>query len=146
MARIPEDKLSDDRVLKEHHRAYRYLVVGGVGFAVDAGVLSALVHWGGWDPYTARVVSFLAAVTVTWLLHRSYSFVGLGRFSVRSEYVRFLGTQVVGAASNFLVYSALIFMVPWFGTYPVIPLAFGSAVGLLVNFVLSRLFVFPGKA
>lgn len=134
-----------EQSLSERHRAARYLVVGGIGFAVDAGVLSVLVHLLLWDPYSARVVSFLAAVTVTWLLHRVYSFTGLSRYSKKSEYVRFVTTQVLGALSNFLVYSVLIYFVPFFGKLPIIPLAFGSAVGLIVNYGLSRIFVFPGE-
>ena len=39
-----------------------FLVVGGVGFVVDATVLAVLVHSYGWGPYTSRLVSFAVAV------------------------------------------------------------------------------------
>ena len=51
-----------------------YTTVGIIGFIVDAGILSALVHVWQWPHYTARAVSFSAAVTVTWALNRRWVF------------------------------------------------------------------------
>ena len=38
-----------------------YTTVGIIGFIVDAGILSALVHVWAWPHYTARALSFTAA-------------------------------------------------------------------------------------
>ena len=51
----------------------RFGLVGAVGFLVDVGVLYAM-HGLGLDLYTARVVSFLAAATFTWLGNRFFTF------------------------------------------------------------------------
>ncbi len=42
----------------------RFLVIGGVGIIVDAGILVMLIQFGG-DAYTSRLVSFAIAVLVT---------------------------------------------------------------------------------
>ena len=51
-----------------------FFVVGTIGFIVDAGVLAVLVHGYGQGNYSSRMVSFAVAVTVTWLLNRTFSF------------------------------------------------------------------------
>ena len=45
--------------------AWRFGLIGSVGFAVDAGVLTWLVRVHGWGLYEARALSFALAVTVT---------------------------------------------------------------------------------
>ncbi len=44
----------------------RFVIVGGIGFLVDGGVLMALTRGAGLDPYSARVVSFVCAASTTW--------------------------------------------------------------------------------
>ena len=70
-----------------------FVVVGTVGFAFDATILAILVHGYGWGDYTARLVSFAVAVTVTWLLNRSFVFASARTISRRSEYARYLMVQ-----------------------------------------------------
>lgn len=142
---LPSRKSNNWKTLTELQRARRYIVVGCVGFIVDAGVLSTLVHFYTWDPYISRGPSFLLAVTVTWLFHRRYSFVYLGRYSTTNEYTRFVATQIIGALSNFGTYGIAIYLVPTLGKWPIIPLGIGAAIGLLVNYALIRFYVFPGR-
>jgi len=54
-------------------RVAKFAVVGGVGFAIDAGVLTLAVRELS-SVYTARAVSFACAVLVTWVLNRLYVF------------------------------------------------------------------------
>ena len=51
-----------------------FAFAGGVGFLVDSGVLEALVRFAGLQVHFARVISFLAAVTATWLINRTFTF------------------------------------------------------------------------
>lgn len=53
----------------------RFSMVGAIGFAVDGGVLMTLVL-GGVDALIARLVSFPAAVFVTWWFNRHWTFSG----------------------------------------------------------------------
>ena len=56
-------------------REIALFAVGGViGLVIDAGVVQALVGIEGWNPYLARVVSFLLAASVTWWWNRRHTF------------------------------------------------------------------------
>jgi len=123
-----------------------FVVVGGVGFVVDATVLAVLVHGYGWGDYTARVVSFAVAVSVTWYLNRRYAFTAGRTTNRRSEYTRYLTVQGIGMAINFLVYSLCIASSDLMDRWPVLALAVGSVVALFFNYVGSRMFVFTGKS
>lgn len=131
--------------VREVHRVARFLVVGTVGFAVDSGVLSLLVHGFGIGPIMARGPSFLSAVTVTWALNRAYTFHGLKAHPIGAQYVRYLAAQGVGALTNLGVYAAAIFAIALCARFPVLALAPGSVAALVVNYVLLRLFVFHDR-
>lgn len=123
-----------------------FVVVGGIGFIIDASILATLVHGYGWGDYTARIVSFAVAVTVTWYLNRRYVFAARKTLSRRSEYSRYLAVQLTGMTINFLVYSLCIASSQVMDSWPVLALAVGSAVALLFNYVGARMFVFLGRA
>ena len=123
-----------------------FVVVGGIGFIVDASILAILVHGYGWGDYTARIVSFSVAVTATWYLNRHYVFSERKTLDRRSEYSRYLAVQLFGMAINFLVYSLCIVSSATMDRWPVLALAVGSAVALFFNYAGARLFVFLGKS
>ncbi len=122
-----------------------FIVVGAIGFVVDASVLATLVHGYEWGDYTARAVSFAVAVTVTWYLNRRYAFSAVQTADRKKEYTRYLAVQGSGMAINFLVYSLCIVSSELMDTWPVLALAVGSAVALIFNYAGSRLFVFVGN-
>ena len=94
--------------------------------------------------YTARIVSFAVAVTVTWYLNRQFAFSTRKTIDRRSEYSRYLTVQGIGMAINFIVYSLCIASSETMDRWPVLALAVGSGVALIFNFVGSRKFVFTG--
>ena len=115
----------------------RFLVVGTVGFAVDAGGALLLVEWGV-DPYLARALSFPPAVLATWLLNGMWTFQGatgggIGGYSL---------LQLTGMAANYAVYSLYIATLGASRADVVVALAAGSAVGLIVNFTGAKWLVF----
>jgi putative flippase GtrA len=117
-----------------------FAAVGLVGFIVDAALLSTLVHAWGLPHYTARALSFAAAVTVTWFLNRQWVF---SRTSDRTrEYGAYFGVQVVGAAINLGTYALVIAGVPSLARLPVLPLAAGAALALLFNYSAASRWVF----
>jgi len=122
-----------------------FTVVGAVGFIVDATILATLVHIYDWGDYTARLVSFSVAVSVTWLLNRQFVFATQKTLNKRSEYTRYLAVQGTGMAINLLVYSLCIAGSEVMDRWPVLALAVGSIVALFFNYAGSRLFVFTGK-
>jgi putative flippase GtrA len=124
----------------------KFVLVGAIGFAVEAATLQVLVvHW-AWGVLPARAISFPAAVTVTWALNRAITFRHRRSAGRGKEYGRYIAVQVVGAAINLCVYAAVVGTVPSTRVTPVIPLALGAAVGLIFNFLASRGFVFARRS
>lgn len=121
------------------HSFFRFCLVGALGFLVDAGVLMALLALGLLGPISARIVSILVAVTMTWVLNRVLTF--------RSddprylfEWSRYALVNGIGALVNYGCYVACLLLIP--GIAPLLALAVGSAVALLANYLGSRHFVF----
>ncbi len=128
------------QVAPTQQRLVRFALVGGVGFLVDATVLTLLVNGMGYGHYASRAVSFTLAVTVTWLLNRRWVF-GAGP-PTRREYSGYFVVQLSGAVINLGVYVLLIELVPRLAAIPVLPLAAGAVVALLSNFLLVQRFVY----
>lgn len=120
----------------------RFSVVGGIGFIVDAGMLTVLVNGLQAGPYAGRVASFLCAVTVTWGLHRVWTFRGRSARGRRAEFTLWLLTQSLGVAVNFGVYALCLEVSATARAWPALAVAAGSAVALAVNFVLAKAVVF----
>lgn len=122
----------------------RFVVVGSLGFCVDAGILTLLVNALDYGLYAGRTISFAAAVTVTWLANRNWVFQSKCNLDRRKEYILYLAVQVIGALINLGVYVLVIESLPQLGRMPIIPLAIGSGVALLFNFSAASRFVFTG--
>ncbi|HEX3847007.1 MAG TPA: GtrA family protein [Steroidobacteraceae bacterium] len=118
----------------------RFIVVGGLGFAIDGGLLYTLVSRGA-DPYLARAISFPPAVTATWYLNRVWTFAARSQ-APRSQYLRYLAVQGAGALGNYAVYALILAFVRHTAERAFAAFAAGSAAGLLINFVGSRTLVF----
>ncbi|MEO6688563.1 MAG: GtrA family protein [Dokdonella sp.] len=120
-----------------------FAIVGVIGFVVDAGVVQLLVREFAINPYSARVVSFLAAATTTWGFNRSYTFAGHSSGSRRRELLRYLVAMAIGFALNYGAYVACISIWPLVRTdWPAIGVAAGSVAGAIVNFLSSKYWIF----
>ena len=120
-----------------------FVVVGSLGFIIDATVLSLLVHVWDWHPYAARALSFPPAVTVTWLCNRRWVFSRTA--DAAREYGAYFGVQAVGAGINFGTYALLIALIPSLARAPLVPLVAGSALALVFNYSAVRRWVFSGS-
>jgi len=68
-----------DQLLRRQASIVQFIkfgIVGVIGFVVDAGVLTLCMQSFGMGPYEGRGVSFLIAVTTTWLCNRLFTFRG----------------------------------------------------------------------
>lgn len=119
----------------------RFSAVGVVGFLVDTGVLY-LGLAAGLGPYVGRVLSYVCASTSTWLLNRRFTFHARKSKRWAREWGKFFVTNAAGGLSNYLVYAALVASVPLVARFPVIGVAAGSILGLVINFNMSRFVVF----
>jgi putative flippase GtrA len=123
-------------------QALGFAAVGVVGFGVDAGVLTLAMSVMGMTVYSARALSFLVAVTSTWALNRTFTFAEHSSASRVKEWARFCAANAVGGGVNLGTYVLLVNSLALAHDQPVVGVAAGSLAGLLVNFTLSRTFVF----
>jgi len=124
---------------------FRFGVVGTVGFIADAAVLTMGLY-AGTGPWIGRVLSYLAAATVTFGLNRAWTFRTADRSRpMAHDWSLFLLVNLVGFACNYGAYAALIAGVPLVRELPVLGVAAGSLAGMIGNFLLSRRYVFRGR-
>ena len=116
----------------------RFCVVGTIGFVIDAGILQMLVVGAHANPYAARVVSFLAAASATWLVNRRYTF-AVSHKPTRSEWRRYVSLMLLGAVVNYGVFSICIAFWSLATSQPWLGVAVGSIAGMGLNFATSRL-------
>jgi putative flippase GtrA len=124
----------------------RFVLVGGAGFVVDGSILTLLSVQLGCSVYLSRLISFLSATLVTWLLNRRFVFSTDAVLQSRSaEYARYLTVQVIGALANLGLFTVLVAQIPAWKTVPVVPLFFGAIVGLVINYSGARFWVYRGR-
>lgn len=115
----------------------RFAGAGALGFAVDASVLSLLVHGMGWSALHARLVSMTLAITTTWIVNRRYALKPSRALPSYVEYVGYFAIQLSGAALNFGVFVVCLKIWPALARVPVVPLAVGAAVAMFFNFAVA---------
>ena len=120
---------------------FYFSIVGTVGFVVDSSVLYAVVYWVGLNHYSGRLLSYICAVTVTWYLNRNFTFKSRSE-KLFKEWIKFAYTNLLGAFVNVGSYSLLVLLSPIVYKHPLIGVATGSVLGLAVNFIASKKFVF----
>jgi putative flippase GtrA len=127
--------------VKVSSKFLRFALAGIAGFAVDTAVVYALR--GQFGPYVARLVSFPAAVVVTWLINRSFAFATHEKhLPLWREFLHYFAAMLGGGAINYAAYGLLITFVEPVFHRPIIAIAFGSLSGLAVNFFLAHSLVF----
>ena len=119
----------------------RFCIVGIIGFVFDAGILHLLVTHMRANPYTARLVSFLVAASITWMINRHYTFQVRHRAN-RAEWACYVAFMMVGALVNYGAFAGCIAWWAMARMQPWLAVAVGSLAGLGVNFTTSRLLVF----
>jgi putative flippase GtrA len=95
--------------------------------------------------YAARGLSYLSAVTTTWLLNRRFTFRDAASAAPVTEWLRFTLFNSLGATVNLGTYALMIQSSSEARAYPVLAVACGSLGGLFVNFTLTRVFVFRAQ-
>ena len=127
----------------------RFGIVGGAGFVVDEAVLT-LGHYGlGLDPYVARAISILCAMTFTWWGNRTFTFAehaaSESAAAIAREWFKFVLANALGAAVNYGSFTALVRFAPAPLSNPLLSTAIGVGIGLIFNITLSTRFVFRAQ-
>lgn len=124
----------------------RFALVGGCGFLVDETILAVLHYLLGLDRYSSRAISIFCAATFTWWGNRNLTFAehatrGAARELLR-EWFKFMLANGVGAVVNYSTYTLFVTFAPEPLSNPLLATVAGVAVGLVLNFTLSKRFVF----
>lgn len=118
----------------------KFALVGAGGFIVDSLVL--LLALQVLDPFSARILSVLAAMTATWLGNRYFTFAERRQPAFMREGLAFFLANGVGALINYAVYSLLVLVVPLVEENPLLGVAAGSIAGMFFNYAASSRLVF----
>ncbi len=119
-------------------QASRFIIVGAIGFLVDGGILTVLHNIFDFSLLYARLVSFSAAVTLTWYLNRRHTFADRKDVHAVHEWGRYAVVNGCGALLNLGIFFWLIYSFDILATWPIIPLAIAASIALVFNFFASR--------
>lgn len=125
------------------NRLARFAIVGAIGFLADAAALAIVLAATPLGPFAGRVVSVAFALTVTWLLNRRFTF-GASDRATAVEGVRYGGVGIATSVVNYLVYTALLVMVP--ALSPLLALATASVAAMALSFLGYSRFVFGRRS
>ncbi len=112
--------------------------MGGIGFVIDAGLTTTLIH-AGLDPFSARVIAIAFAMLVTWRLNRAITF-GASDTSQKSEGARYFAVALAAAAVNYAAYAGLMLTLP--ALIPAIAVALATGVSMVVSYLGFSRFAF----
>ena len=125
------------------HRSFRhwggFFLSGGTASVVDAAITTALIHFAGFDPFSARLLAILVAMVVAWLMHRRITFDVTSPPSLR-EFAKFAAVAWSANALNYVIYAAILLVRP--ATWPLAALVVSTAVAAFFSYAGFRLGVF----
>lgn len=116
----------------------RFLIVGSIGFIVDAGTLWIANTNFGLNPYLARLISFSTALMITWILNNHVTFKSHEKRG-KKHFAAYICVQGSSFCLNYFVYSSLI----WLELYdPISSLAIASIIAMFFSFTAMNIWVF----
>lgn len=121
----------------------RFGLVGIAGFLVDSITLKFFLFI-GFNIFLAQLISYFNAATTTWILNRRFTFNSQINPSF-VEWVKYIGTNLFGGISNYVVFILCISSSDSILKSPVFAVALGSIVGMILNYTLSYMLVFNKK-
>ncbi|MEU8895046.1 GtrA family protein [Nocardia sp. NPDC048505] len=91
------------KLLSALRKGSAFLIVGGIGFLVDAGTYNLLVFWGGegvlyHQPLAAKIIAILVATVVTYFGNKWWTFADQQTDNPGREYVLYAVFNVVAIA------------------------------------------------
>ncbi|WFU09212.1 GtrA family protein [Rhizobium sp. CB3090] len=117
----------------------RFLIAGGIGFVVDAGVLHLLLWFTPFGPFVGRALSIPSALLATWFLNRNFTF-GRSNRSLAAEGFRYGSVGLTSALLNYALFSSLLVSMPTL--QPILALILASAAATTFSFFGYSRFVF----
>jgi len=124
------------------HRSVRhwggFIVSGLTAFVVDVAITWTLVRL-VLDPFSARLFGILTATVVAWLMHRRITF-NVPYGPSLGEFLRFFVVASTANGTNYLVYAAILLVVP--ATPLPIAIVISTGVATVISYLGFRFGVF----
>jgi len=127
--------------MKFNTQFFYFLISGTLGFIVDTSVLYTMLYV-GFNPYEARLISFIAALCTTWFVNTRLTFKMNHENNKKNQFLRYVMAMTLGGAVNYSVYSSVIFLGGKSTFIPFFALIAGSFSGLMLNFYNAKRWVF----
>lgn len=118
----------------------RFLLVGGAGFCIDAGLTFLLIQL-NLAPWLARIPAIFSAMLFTWLANRCFTYQVEHSRSIR-EGGRYMLVALSMALINYLIYLVLVS----YGLWPMLAVTLATACQTILSFHAYRYFVFSDAA
>jgi len=133
---LPEKFTSDD--LKKF---IKFGITGGINTVIDFVVYTVLITLFSVNLYAAQVVGYACGTLNSYIVNRSWTFRSKSKFFSR-ELIKFIVVNLITLAISLV---AMYFLQQWFmGINKIVLKLPVVAVTIVVNFVLSKLWVFRG--
>ncbi len=121
---------------------WRFCLVGGSGVLVNLAAFQGALMLGS-PLLPASALAFVAAASSNFFLNRAWTFrASASRDGTAAGWARFLGASLAGLGTNLAVLYA---MAGWFGLGNLPAQLAGISAGTLLNYQLSRAWVFRAK-
>jgi len=117
-------------------------LVGSTGVVIDLAIYLAVQSFFSIDHKTARAYSFVGAASWNWALNRVITFTNRQKMPKRIQLPAFVLTSTLGFSVNWGSYVMLTDYVPFFSENRIPALLIGVLLGMGLNFMAARLFVF----
>ncbi len=128
-------------------QAFRFLLVGGLNTAVDAGIFLLLTQFAGWEPLPASTASFLAGSLNSFSLNRQWTFRDQAfRSDAIGQYIKFMVVSAIVLAWH---QGMLLLLHHGLAIDAMLAKLCGIGAGTAIGFVLNKYWVFdwsPGRA
>jgi putative flippase GtrA len=121
----------------------KFTLIGAVGFSIDAGILYVGVYILFTPLVVTRDLSILISVLATWILNRRWTFNLRKKESAWIELFKYLGSRSLGAAANLGIFTSLVSFAPIPFNEPIVATPLSSAMTMLINYTMVRLFDLP---
>lgn len=112
-----------------------FVIVGSVGFLVDGLAFVSLLTVLG--VHFSRIISFLIAVIVTFLLNKKFTFA-----KPEGSLTKYVAGQSVGMLLNFSIYEVTILLLGKGALDVTVAFLLGSATAMVFNFLFAKKIVF----
>lgn len=136
--RVRAARPGDGRMRRLIWQFARFLVVGGISFAVDYGLYVVLFHYLGVQYLLASTISFSLSLILNYVLTLKFVFEAKPGRNIALEFTIYIGLNIIALGLNQLI---LFIAVDGLGISPFVGKLIATAVVLVYNFISRKILI-----